>query len=218
MASPVSLIPHILPLVEGLSVLDVGCGGGLYGFLLRDLWSQTAAYQKFPDRKGFKYLVGLDIKKELVKSKIITEVYDEFVVSSAHKLPFIDNSFNTILCVEVIEHLIKSQAIKLLDEMDRVASKQIIISTPRDPLNKRYLLHKGKFPGVNWPKPDQHKSQTSLSKLEERGYQVIYSPRHYRNWHPVKLLKFLKFKFISTSLIAVKKMDNGEAIATSKKG
>lgn len=204
MASPLSLPPHIFSLVEGETILDVGCGEGTYGFLLTNLWFQTQAWQYNPKRRRPRLIVGLDIKRKLNRSKLIKDIYDKFVCASAERLPFLDKSFETIICIELIEHLEKEGAQKLLDEMERVAKKQIIISSPRDPLSKRYFTDKSPKRPFNYSGPDWHKSQTTIGELERRGYQSIYSPVQKKNWNIITIMRFIFFRFFSNSIIAVK--------------
>ena len=45
-------------------------------------------------------------------------------------LPFRDNSFDLVTCLEVIEHLDKEKMFIALKELERVAKKNIIISVP----------------------------------------------------------------------------------------
>jgi SAM-dependent methyltransferase len=207
MASPVSLIPYIFPQIEGSTILDVGCGEGIYGFLLQNLWYQTRAAEIFPRQKKPKLLVGLDVKGGLKDSKLLKNIYDKIVICSAKKLPFPNKSFDTVLCIEVIEHLEQKDVPNLLEEMDRVAKKQIILSTPKDPLNKRFLPYGGKYPNLNWPMPDRHKSQISFSELKQRGYFLLYSPLTY-GFHPFSLIKFVYLKFFSDNFIVIKKLNH----------
>ncbi|MDP3888447.1 MAG: class I SAM-dependent methyltransferase [bacterium] len=204
MASPLSLIPYIFSQVEGETILDVGCGEGTYGFLLSNLWFQTQAWQNNPKRRCPKLIVGLDVKRKLNRSKLIKNIYAKFVCTSAERLPFPDKSFETIICIEVIEHLKKESVQKLLGEMERVAKKQIIISTPRDPLNKRFFSNSKLGNYKNWPVPDQHKSQISIEELERRSYQSIYSPVQKKNWNIITMMRFIFFRFFSNSIIAIK--------------
>jgi len=53
------------------------------------------------------------------------------VVGSVLELPFADNSFDLILCAEVLEHLPFSEFEKALGELRRVSKKYVILSLPR---------------------------------------------------------------------------------------
>ncbi len=91
-------------------VLDAGCGVG----------EVTIYVSKLP---GVTKIVGLDIakivinmaKKEAKKMKIKNV---EFIQGSVTKLPFADKEFDTILSLEVIEHIIDVK--KMLLECNRV--------------------------------------------------------------------------------------------------
>lgn len=204
MASSVSLITHLLPQVDGLTILDLGCGDGLYGALLRICWGQTRACQRNPLILSPVKLVGLDANKSLLKSKLIQTVYDRFLINTQPYLPFKDKEFETILCVEVIEHFTKPKAQILLTEMDRVASRQIILSIPKDPLNKRYLPYQGRSPSKKWPFFDRHRSSFSLTEFDKKGYRLFYQPKTIKDYQPVRILKFLYWRFLALNWLLVK--------------
>ena len=56
---------------------------------------------------------------------------------SIMKIPFPDNSFDIVLCVDVFEHLCKSDRQHALDQLVRVARDKIIISCPCGPVSER---------------------------------------------------------------------------------
>lgn len=84
-----------------LRTLDIGCGQSPLGHL-------------FPNR------VGMDVKK----------APGVHIVADAHCLPFASNSFQQIICSEVLEHLIYPQ--KAVGEMYRVLEEKgrLILTTP----------------------------------------------------------------------------------------
>ncbi len=76
------------------------------------------------------------------------------------RLPFHDNSWDTILCLDVLEHL--NNLYEMCDEIFRVAKENIIISLPNCWSQARRSLAKGS--GAIWhyglpatPAPDRHK-------------------------------------------------------------
>lgn len=94
------------------SCLDVGCGRGAFKFI-----------QSF-------YSVGCDISlSSLIKARE-KGYYDDLVRCDVRHLPFKPKSFDTVICVEVVEHLNKSEGLELLRQMEEIASRQVIIMTP----------------------------------------------------------------------------------------
>lgn len=82
------------------SMLDVGCGEGRHIF---------GVMQEYPMMK----CIGLDMDDDSLKKaeegysyfESISEVGAEFIKGSAYSLPFPDNTFDLIVCSEVLEHL-----------------------------------------------------------------------------------------------------------------
>lgn len=91
------------------SVIDVGCGNG---FILNEISKQK------PEKKLF----GYDLKKPEGK------IAFEFVQGNVEKLPFADNSFETVICSHTVEHLLDLD--KCINELVRITEKQLIIITP----------------------------------------------------------------------------------------
>lgn len=108
-------------LIEGQKVLDVGCGNG-------DLTVEMA-------KLGFD-VVGVDISKlrirqaiELAKKENLN-TKAQFKIMDATSLEFADNSFDTVLIPEVLEHIRDSR--RLIEEAIRVVRNggRIVISVP----------------------------------------------------------------------------------------
>jgi ubiquinone/menaquinone biosynthesis C-methylase UbiE len=96
------------------SILDVGCGNGILVNYLQEEFGSD-----------FVRICGTDRSEEAL-SKVKTEKYLADIVS----LPFRDDEFEVITCLEVIEHLPHHVYQKALDEMARIASKCVIVSVP----------------------------------------------------------------------------------------
>ncbi len=101
--------------LKGKKFLEVGCGLGYF--------SNKAA------KMGAK-VVGVDIGPSLVKINKKLTPKGKFLVASASKLPFKDESFDVVLSTEVIEHVNKQHS--ALSEMARVTKKGgiLVITTP----------------------------------------------------------------------------------------
>lgn len=112
------------------SCLDVGCGEGSFK-VIQDFYS-----------------VGCDIyHSSLIKARE-KGYYDELVRCDVRQLPFRPKSFDIGICVEVIEHLDKAGGIELLEQMEEIGSRQVIIMTPwgyfpmKRQEDKAYLWHR----------------------------------------------------------------------------
>ncbi len=95
----------------GKTILDIGCATGEYCHEL--------------NKSGFS-CVGVDINPEYIKHA--NENGIESYVMNAKNLGFPDNSFDTILLFEVLEHVDDPSSV--LDEAKRVAKKNILITVP----------------------------------------------------------------------------------------
>ena len=119
---------HILSLVAGDSVLDFGSGAGLYGFLLR------FAYQRTSANKPFSRIDAVDSSPQTVEGLEKMGFYDNVYQSNSLKLPFADNSYDTVICLECLEHLYFEDVPVLISELVRVCKKNLILSTPPESL------------------------------------------------------------------------------------
>lgn len=104
-------------------------------------------------------------------------------VGDLRKLPFKDNSFDLIMCCEVLEHLPFSEFKKVLSEIRRVSKKNAIISIPNS--SKTISFH-FKFPGMFFlfhkpllsfvfsiPFPTKHKfNGQHYWEIGKRGYPL----------------------------------------------
>ena len=78
-------------------ILDYGCGGGWLSNIL--------------SIKGFN-VVGIDINSNLLKVAKRTRSTSEFILSDAESLPFRENSFDNIIGIAILHHLILGRALK----------------------------------------------------------------------------------------------------------
>lgn len=108
-------IEKILAGIEGESLCDVGCGTG---HLLRVIRSRLgASVQRY---------VGVDF---IVPDQFRSEGF-EFVEAPIERLPFADESFDTVICTHVIEHILDYRA--AITELRRVARRRLIIVVPQE--------------------------------------------------------------------------------------
>lgn len=168
----------------GKRILDVGCSIGDYCRRLKAL--------------GF-VCIGVDRNPKYVEKAIAKKV--EAYVMDAYHLGFEDDSFDTVLMFEILEHLEKPEL--ALKEAKRVAKKNILITTPN--FSKFHQLASLKLTyydvlekdHVNFFTREELKillskiSQQHVVKEEEPIYVHALLPWYIRR--PISLLHRLKF-------------------------
>jgi ubiquinone/menaquinone biosynthesis C-methylase UbiE len=101
------------------SLLEVGTGEGH----VLDFFSEKNI---LPEKT-----VGVDISTEAIlyaKKRALPVVFRE---ASALTLPFEDSSFDTVMCLEVLEHIVDFE--RALTEIIRVSKKYVLLSVPWEP-------------------------------------------------------------------------------------
>lgn len=173
--SPLELDPVVLPLVTGRTVLDLGCGYGHWGHLLR-----THYFSDDPSKAA--RITGVDIHDGNVAFCRATGVYDE--LGCADALEFLARqpaaAFDTIIATELIEHLPKETGTRLLGEVARVAARMAILSTP----NWEYL-RPGAMTMTGFNEHEHHVSAWTASEFRSRGFTVRGVGHKARMW-PVR--------------------------------
>ena len=140
--------------VTSSSVLDVGCGDGFPMVGFRNLRRNPEVAE---------YMVGADeYLKSLSKCKFL-KLYDEHILCDASILPFREKSFDTVLCLNLVEHLKKKEGIMLINEVERIARKQVILYLPVG-----YLPQPHKDENIFL----EHKSGWIPKEFENIGYNV----------------------------------------------
>lgn len=112
-----NIIKGMLPLGQGGTAIDIGCGPGYF--------TRELSY------KGWK-TTAIDNNNEHVESvkTYASETYLGDVLSVLSRLP--GDQHELVLSLEIIEHMSKDQGKKLLNEINRVLKKNgvLVISTP----------------------------------------------------------------------------------------
>lgn len=142
-------------------VLDIGCGRGVAGFLLRI---------KF---RNLKYLIGIDVNLNYLRLAKVHNIYDDLILASAENLPFRDKSINVVMFIEVIEHLSKAGRYSLLNEVDRIASNSALLTTPNGFLESKTSSNMFEI----------HRSGWETEELKSKVFQVFgMGLKLYRNF------------------------------------
>lgn len=127
------------------TVLDVGCG-------------VNSPLGKIP--KTF-YLEGVD----LVSKNEVSKFHDKFVKKNIMNIYSIykPNSFDAVVFLNCIEHLKRSDGKKMLEDLEKIAKKKIIISTPNG------FLTQDPQPGNPY---QEHISGWYVKDFKGKGYRV----------------------------------------------
>jgi SAM-dependent methyltransferase len=130
------------------SVLDIGCGAGTH---MREI----APY--------LKYSVGIDVFPPILERA--RDIYSETRVLDATDVrhAFDNNSFDCVVAFDLLEHLEKHEGYRLLDEMERIATKKVIVFTPNG------FLPQEPLDGNEY---QIHRSGWSVSEMRLRNYRV----------------------------------------------
>lgn len=133
------------------SILDVGCGQGFPVNLIKA-------------RMKIKYSVGIDLFKPYIEIGKKLKIHNQYIISDVRKIKFKDKSFDVVLALQILEHLKKNEAWKVVDKIERIAKRQIIIAIP---IGEMY------HPIVDNNKLQLHQSAFYPGEFEKRGYKII---------------------------------------------
>jgi len=97
------------------------------------------------------------------------------IQASIDSLPFIDDEFDMVSCMEVLEHLPKETFVLALNELSRVSSRYILISVPYDQNLRLSLTECSECccrfnPYYHLRKFDQN---TMLHLFDEKGFRCV---------------------------------------------
>lgn len=104
--------------MERINILDAGCGEGFITRIVKD---------RIPDSQ----IIGVEYATEAfeVAQRLNPDI--TFCQGNIYNLDFEDNTFDLVICTEVLEHLDRPD--KAVKEIIRVASKGVIITVPNEP-------------------------------------------------------------------------------------
>lgn len=99
------------------SIVDVGCGKGTFMSYLK----------KFKNKY---YSIGIDAWEPYIKFCLSRKIHDKVYTYDMRNLSNPKIKADTVLCLEVIEHLSKRDGLSLIKNLENLALRQVIISTP----------------------------------------------------------------------------------------
>ena len=139
-------------------MLDLGCG---------IMQATTGIYDGKKSLKC-KTILGVElVEKYLDKVKIS---YPTIKTDVLNTKIFHDESYDVVLCLDVLEHLKKDDMIFLLSEMKRITRKKVIVYTPKEFDSNGDNIHDAWGLGEN--KLQQHQCLVTENTLHDRGYSV----------------------------------------------
>jgi ubiquinone/menaquinone biosynthesis C-methylase UbiE len=122
-----------------MRILDVGCGFGDILMYIQDVFKEFNPI-----------LTGCDISDVMIKSAKNKTVGISFNASLAEQLPYKNNSFDYILCTEVLEHVISPS--QTITELVRVLKPDgtILITTPHSKWLDAWGWYKFPINQIRW--------------------------------------------------------------------
>lgn len=133
------------------SILDIGCGKGL-------------PMQMINVRMKIDKRVGVDIHEPYLKECRKKKIHTQYIKKDIRMLPFENNSFDVVIGLQVLEHLPKKNAWEVLDKMEKIARKQIIVAMP---IGKTY------HPVIDGNQHQLHLSGYYPEEFAIKGYKII---------------------------------------------
>jgi hypothetical protein len=161
-ASSTYLLTPVMSFIGWLnpsSILDVGCGYGSWGLLLRQ--HLEAPWELINGRPLWhRRIEGIEAWSDY-RNALWSYAYDRVVVAEAatYLETVRDDSFGLALCLEVLEHLTPAAGTDLVSELRRVAT-HVVLTTPDRPMTQGELC-RNPF--------EEHKSWWSWRALHREG-------------------------------------------------
>lgn len=139
--------------VEAATYLDAGCGEGHSLEALKDVVPAD--------------VTGFDLNPEVVAYSQARHPNAKLSVQDIYDLPYDDDAFDLILCMEVLEHL--DTPGRALSELARVGSGTIVLSVPFEPWFQLGNLARGKYRDHwgNHPEHVQHWGLRTFKRFVE---------------------------------------------------
>ncbi len=133
------------------SVLDVGCGKG--------------KPMRFLNRHSRFFAVGIDGFEPYLKQCQRDNSHSALILGDVRALPFKEKSFDIVLCFYVLEHLGKEEGNLILEQMETIAKRQVLVTTDVGEYVQRQATDRNPL--------QVHRYVWSISELKELGFKVF---------------------------------------------
>lgn len=150
---------------EPATIAEFGAGEGYLTRILVDTFPQSVIEASDVSREI------LDSAQENLRGKRVA-----LAVQDVENLPYRDDSFDLVVCCEVLEHV--SRPGKALVEINRVARDRVVFSVPREPLWRILNCLRGKYLTSlgNTPGHLNHWSRSAFVRsIQTKGFCVVRS-------------------------------------------
>jgi len=131
---------------DGDTVLDVGCG-----------FNSPLQYCEHG------YSLGIDLFDNYLQASRKKGIHTEYARKDITTADFEPDSFDIVLCTQVIEHLTRADADRLFEKMETWAKRKVIVTTPNGFLPKD-ACHDNEY--------QEHLSGWTVDELRQRGFTV----------------------------------------------
>jgi hypothetical protein len=111
------------------------------------------------------FAVGIDAHLPSLLANKKNGYFKDYVLADLNHLPLKNDSFECVAAFDVIEHLTKHQAKMLIENMEKISKKKIIILTPNG-FNPKFHLEDDSPLQI-------HRSGWTMDELSNRGYVVF---------------------------------------------
>jgi 2-polyprenyl-3-methyl-5-hydroxy-6-metoxy-1,4-benzoquinol methylase len=141
------------------SVLDAGCGEG----------ETLVRLDSLPRRST----TAIDLSEQAIRHVRDRVPWVDASVANVADLPFGDDSFDLVLCLEVLEHLPRPGT--ALDELVRVGRGDVVVSVPHEPWFRIGSLLRGRYVRSlgNHPEHVNHWNRRTLHTLLASRFREI---------------------------------------------
>lgn len=176
------------------SLLDLGCGKDSS---IRPICRRT-------------YSVGVEVFKHALKESRKQRIHSAYIFGDVRNLGFRQKSFDCVVALDVLEHLRKDESYKLIEHMEAIARRKVIIFVPNGFV----------FQIDNLNPFQRHKSGWQVAEFRKMGYTVLGMKgigklsQQKRSWRFVRnILSDITSRFVrnypelSLQLLCIKKLN-----------
>lgn len=148
-------------------LLDIGCGPGVIASILKNL--------------GFE-VIAVDLSSNM--AKITNEKGIKTIVCDAYHLPFKEETFNIVLCIEVLEYI--ENPTRVINEIYRVLSNkgEAVIIAPNEQCIfvalRKNIIKRRKIPAF-YRRYTSEELEKYFLKFNEIEYSAIHYPIYIKN-------------------------------------